>query len=214
MKKLIQLSFGLGIMLLLPSLMSSCATVRQPSLRVQHYTFEYAPPEVTEHPPLPAILKIERFNAAPSYSTEQMIYRDGSFKRETYTYHRWRAYPGDLVSDFLARDMRHSGLFKAVVQERSTIAATHILEGSLDEFFEWNEEEGWKAVLTVTATLITAKEVDMNKRVLFQKTFRALEPMREKTPRGLAEAMSKAVAAVSEEILQTVYERLSVTNGK
>lgn len=214
MKKLIHLSFGLGIMLLLPSLMSSCATVRQPSLRVQHYTFEYAPPEVTEHPPLPAILKIERFNAAPFYSTQQMIYRDGSFKRETYTYHRWRAYPGDLVSDFLARDARHSGLFRAVVQEASTVSSTHILEGSLDEFFEWNEEEGWKAVLSVTATLITAKEVDMSKRVLFQKTFRALAPMREKTPRGLAEAMSEAMSRVSGEIIKTVYERLSVTNGK
>jgi cholesterol transport system auxiliary component len=214
MKKFVQISFGLCIMLLLPSLMSSCATVRQPSLRIQHYTLEYTPPDVTEHPPLPAILKVERFSAAPFYSTQQMIYRDRSFKREAYTYHRWRAYPGDLVSDFLARDARHSGLFRAVVQEGSTVSSTHILEGSLDEFFEWNEEEGWKAVLTVTATLLTAKEVDMDKRVLFQKTFRALEPMREKTPKGLAEAMSEAMSAVSEEILQTVYERLSVTNGK
>jgi ABC-type uncharacterized transport system auxiliary subunit len=205
---------GLWIALLLFLLMSACTTVRQPRLKIEHYTLEYAPPGPrSKRPPLPVILKIERFSVAPSYNARQMVYRDRSFKRELDPYHQWRAHPGDLVSDHLARDMRHSGLFKAAVQEGSALTATHIIEGSLDEFFEWNDEAGRRSVLSVTATLITAKEVDISKRVLFQKTFRALEPMREKTPRGLAEAMSEAMSRVSGEIIKTVYQHLSLAHG-
>lgn len=203
---------GMWVMLLLFLFMSSCAPGKQPSLKIEHYTLEYGPPKPLERPALPVILKIERFSVAPSYSTRQMVYRDRSFKRETYAYHRWRAHPGDLVSDYLARDMRHSGLFRAVVQEGSTIGLTHVMEGSLDEFFELNEEEGWKAVLTVTATLIKANETDTSKKILFQKTFRALQPCKEKSPGGLAEAMSEAMSRVSGEIIQTVYDHLALVS--
>ena len=200
-----------AILLLLFLLSSACVTVSQPRLKIEHYTLEYAPPGPLDGPALPMVLRIDLFTVAPSYNARQMVYRDRSFKREIDPYHHWRAHPGDLVSDFLARDMRHSGLFKAVVQERSAIAATHILEGSLDEFFEWNDEGGRKAVLAVSATLIAAREVDATRRVLFQKTFRALEPTREKTPGGLAEAMSEAMSRVSMEIVRTVHEHLSLS---
>jgi ABC-type uncharacterized transport system auxiliary subunit len=205
---------ALWTMFLFLSFLSSCAIIKQPSLRIEHYTLEYAPPEHPERAPLPVILKTQRFSVAPSYNTLQMVYRDQSFKRATYTYHRWHAHPGDLVSDCLARDMRHSGLFRIVVRDESTIVSTHILEGSLDEFFEWNDEEGWKAILTITATLIKAKESDISKRVLFQKTFRTLQPCKEKSPRGLAEAMSEAMSWVSGEIIGVVYDHLSVVSDQ
>ncbi|MFO7461512.1 MAG: ABC-type transport auxiliary lipoprotein family protein [Desulfatiglandales bacterium] len=195
-------------------LLASCATMKQPSLRIEHYTLEYAPPEHPERPPLPVVVKIQRFRVAPSYDTLQMVYRDRSFKRSTYTYHRWRAHPGDLVSDYLARDMRHSGLFRAVVQDESAIAPTHVLEGSLDEFFEWNDEQGWKAVLSLTATLIRAGESDISRKILFQKAFRTLQPCREKTPNGLVEAMSEAMARLSKEIAETLHEHLSPVGGE
>lgn len=210
MKQFLRLQSGLWIALLLFLLVSACATVRQTSLKIEHYTLEYAPPGSMDLPSLPVIIRIERFSVAPSYNARQMVYRDRSFQRETDPYHRWRAHPGDLVSDSLIRDMRHSGLFKAAVQEGSAVAATHVLEGSLDEFFEWNDEAGRRAVLTVTATLITAKETDTSKKIIFQETFRALEPLEEKTPRGLAEAMSRAMSRVSGEIIKTVYDRLSL----
>ena len=198
-----------GILLVLFLVVNACVTMGQPAVRIEHYTLEYTPPGPADRALLPVILKIERFSVAPSYSTRQMVYRDRSFKRETYAYHHWRAHPGDLISDYLLRDMRRSGLFRAVLEEGSTLATTHVLQGSLDEFFEWNDEEGWKAVLTMTATLINSREADPGKKILFQKTFRTLEPCKEKSPAGLAEAMSKAMARVSGKIIDTVYDHLS-----
>lgn len=201
------------MMVLLLFIMGACTSLQQPSLRVDHYTLEYAPPPPVGRQALSVILRVERFSVAASYNTQQMVYREGSFKRETYAYHRWRANPGDLVSDNLARDMRQSGLFQAVVQEGSTVAATHIVEGSVDEFFEWSSGEGWKAALTVTATLIKAKEIDTSKKILFQQRFHVLQPCREKSPTGFAEAMSEAMSRVSGQIMKTMHEHLSSAIG-
>jgi cholesterol transport system auxiliary component len=199
------------VLLLLLS-MTSCASIKQPSLKIDHYTLEYGPPKPGDLPQLPVILKVERFSISPLYDTRQIVYRDRSFKRETYTYHRWRAHPTDLVTDYLARDMRHSGLFRAVLEEGSKVSPAYILEGSLDEFFEWDSAEGWKAVLTVTATLIKARETDAAKKILFQRTFHAIQPCQEKTPKALAEAMSEAMSRLSGEVIRAVYEQLSVVN--
>jgi cholesterol transport system auxiliary component len=188
--------------------------MKQPSLKIDHYTLEYASPKPGDLPQLPVVLKVERFSISPLYDTRQIVYRDRSFKRETYTYHRWRAHPADLVTDYLARDMRHSGLFLAVLEEGSTVPPTHLLEGSVDEFFEWDSAEGWKAVLTVSATFISAKETDTVRRILFQRTFHAIQPFQEKTPEGLAQAMSEAMSRVSLDVMTAVYESLSVGGGK
>ena len=195
--------------LLFVLLTTSCVTLKQPSLRIEHYTLEYAPPEPGDLPRLPVILKVERFTVAPLYDTRQMVYRDRAYKRETYTYHRWRSHPADLVTDYLVRDLRRSGLFGAVVQEGSTVPPTHVLEGSVDEFFEWNAAEGWKAVLTLSTTLIKARETDAAGSILFQKTFRAVQPYEEKTPKGLAEAMSEAMSRMSQDVRKAAYEHLS-----
>lgn len=200
--------------LLLLLSMTSCASMKQPSLKIDHYTLEYVSPNLGDLPQLPVILKVERFTVSPLYDTRQIVYRDRSFKRETYTYHRWRAHPADLVTDYLARDMRHSGLFRAVQEEGSTVPPTHILEGSVDEFFERDAAEGWKAVLTVSATLIRAKETDTARRILFQRTFHAVQPYQEKTPEGLAQAMSRAMDRVSRDVMKAVYESLSEGGGR
>ena len=193
------------IMTLLFLLLGSCSSMKQPSLKIDHYTLEYVSPKPGDMPQLPVILKVGRFSVAPLYDTRQIVYRDRSFKRETYAYHRWRAHPAELVTDFLARDLRQAGLFKAVTQEESTVSPTHILEGSLDEFFEWDTEQAWKAVLTVTVTLIKAKETDTARRILFQKAFHAVQTYQEKTPKGLAEAMSEAMLRVSQDVMKAVH---------
>ena len=54
---------------------------------------------------------MERFQVAPFYNTTNIIYKEASIKRNAYHYHKWRANPEDLVTYFLARDLRETGLF-------------------------------------------------------------------------------------------------------
>jgi len=182
-----------------------CFNFKQPRNRVEHYTLEYAPPVIEGLEPLPVSLKIERFSVNPAYNTRRIIYRDGSFKRNEYFYHKWRVNPGDLVTSFLSRDIKNTGLFKAVLPNETDIPFSYVLEGSVDEFVEWDASGEWEAVLAVTVTLTAADEPDISKRVLFQKTYRVAKPFAEKNPRGLTEAMSQAMAEASSHIIRDIY---------
>jgi ABC-type uncharacterized transport system auxiliary subunit len=194
--------------MLLALSITACATMRQPSEKIDFYTLEYASPKVEGLKPIPATIRLERFTVAPIYNSTQIIYRDMSFKRDAYTYREWRANPGDLVTYFLTRDLRESGLFEAVSLYGSRMQAQYVLEGSVDEFFESDADRAWKGVLALSTTLMVDNEPDISKRIIFQKTFRSTKPCRQKNPMGVAEAMSEAMSAISEQIVRTVYEAL------
>jgi len=189
-------------------LIGACMNLTQPSPKVAFYTLEYEAGDIGETKPLPFAIRIERFSVAPVYNTPRIIYRDKSFIRTEYTYHKWRANPGDLVTYFLARDMKRSGLFKAVIPRDSGIPATYLLEGAVDEFLEWDSENTWKAVLGLSITLMAENEPDVSKRILFQRTYRATQTCRLEHPKALAEAMSLAMAEISARIIKDIYGQL------
>ena len=193
------------VICLLPS---GCLNLKKPRHQIEYYTLEYDPPQSQEAVPLPAVIRVARFGVAPMYNTNRMIYRDGSFKRNAYTYHKWRANPGDLVSYFLSRDLKQSGLFKGALSHDSGAEASYLLEGSVDEFCEWNEAGAWEAVLSITVTLMIESEPDISKRILFQKSYHAREPISQKNPQALAEAMSQAFSGISGEVTGDIYEHL------
>ena len=187
---------------------TACSTLKQPSQKIDFYIPEYLPPKMGDLKPLSATLRVQRFTVAPVYNTNQMIFRDSSFRREAYVYHRWRSNPGDLLTYFISRDLRESGLFRSVSPWETELRSRYVLEGSVDEFLEWETEEAWKALLTVSLTLLAEGEPDITKKVLFQKTFSSSKVFRQKNPAGFAEAMSEAMAEVSREIIKSVYDHL------
>jgi ABC-type uncharacterized transport system auxiliary subunit len=186
----------------------SCSSLKQPAQQTDYYTLEYESPRVQGITTLPFVLKIERFSVSPLYDTVQIIYRDQAFRREAYPYEKWRANPGDLVTYYLSRDFKNLGLFEAVAPYDSRLEPSLVMEGSVDEFFEWDSEEGWKAVLTVSAVLTANPEPDVSKRIIFQKTFHAVKPCKKRNLTSLSEAMSEAMADVSAQIIQTTYQHL------
>ncbi|RLF59157.1 MAG: hypothetical protein DRN37_04135 [Thermoplasmata archaeon] len=188
--------------------LTACFQLKHPKNRVQYYILEYDPPPVTRPSPLPAAIRVERFSVAPMYNTDRMVYRDRSFRRDEYVYHKWRANPADMVAYFLSRDIRDSGLFRAVLPSESRLAASYILEGSVDDFFEQDREDEWQAVLTLSITIVSADEPDVSSAILYQKTYRARKTCRQKNPRGLAEAMSLAMAEISKNIIGDLYDCL------
>jgi cholesterol transport system auxiliary component len=204
LKKILALFFSL--------LFCACTSaLKQPASKTDFYTLEYNPPQISDPEgakQLPVVIKIDRFSMAPEYNTNQMIYRDKSFKRNVYNYHAWRARAGDLVSYFLSRDMKQSGLFKGVFSPDSRSASSHVLEGSVDEFFEWDTEKDWKAVLTVSVTLLLQDEPDISKRIIFQKSYNTKEICKKRNPKALAEAMSQAMKKISAEIIKDIYDSL------
>ena len=199
-----------SFLLLLALLVSiyGCMNLKQPYRKIDYYTLEYDPPKLSLSSPLSLTLRMERFTVAPTYNTSHMVFRDKSFKRNTYVYHQWRANPADLVAHFLYRDIRQSGLFKAVLPYSSNFTASYVLDGSVDEFFEWDTNGHWQAVLSLGITLMLDNEPDVSKQILFQKDYHTKEKCKRKNPQALAEAMSRAMAKLSKKIMEDIYDHL------
>ena len=99
-----------------------------------------------------------------------IIYRDKAFVRNTYSYHKWRANPGDLVTYYLARDFKAQNVFEAVLSYDSNLRMTHSLEGVVEEFYEKDSEDSWEAVLSFSLTLVKEHEPDVTRQGYISKT--------------------------------------------
>lgn len=183
-------------------------SLKQPVNKIEYYTLEYPPPLVETLNPLPHVIRMDRFTVAPPYNTSQIIYRDRSFKRNAYVYYRWQTNPGAIVTTLLNRDIKNSGLFKAVLSSGSRFLPSYMIEGAVDEFFEWDSQNKWKAVLTISIILTEKNKHDIKNRILFQKTYGKAEICQQKKPQAVAEAMSLALSKISEEMIKDVYDSL------
>lgn len=193
---------ALPVVLLLGVLNLSCG--QTPPL-IHQYVFEYASPPVLTGSPVDEAITVRRFAVAQAFNTTDMIYQPGPLQSASYKYSRWRVNPGYLVTDYLARDLRHSGLFQAVFTAGEPGRSRFALEGGVEEIQELDEPEGWKAALALTVTLLDTSQEEIPRRIVFQKQYRVFEPMLAKTPQGLADAMSRAMQRLSQQIIADVY---------
>jgi cholesterol transport system auxiliary component len=171
---------------------------------VDQYMLEYAPPEVAG-PRLDQTVEIGRFSVAQAYNSTAMVYRADGYRVAAPHYHRWRTNPGDMVTDYLLRDFRASGLFRAVFSYRRPEEARFTVEGGIEEFLELREGGGRKAVLGLEVTLLDRSKPEVSERVVFQKRYRAEEAAIDQSSEALARAMSQAMAALSAEIIGDVH---------
>jgi ABC-type uncharacterized transport system auxiliary subunit len=207
-----KLASMLKITALLLLLLLWCGCGKPPML-VQKYLLDYpAPP--AKAAPLADSLKVEPFAVAQAFNTTAMVYRTSPYKSETYNYSRWRVNPGYLVTDYLIRDLRNSRIFKAVLATDSPTKARFALEGGVEEMQEIDQGEIWQASLALNITLLDIKENEITKRVVFQKKYQAAEPLTEKTPGGLAQAMSRALEQLSGQIITDVYQAAKKVGSK
>jgi ABC-type uncharacterized transport system auxiliary subunit len=189
--------------LLLAAVLGGCG---KPPMLVSQYILEYPAPVTGGKAKIPEALKVEPFSVAQAFNTNAMVYQPQPYKSQVYNYSRWRANPGNLVTDYLIRDLRESGLFQAVFGSDSSGKHRFKLEGGVAEFQELDAADGWQASLALTVTLLDTHQEELPQRVVFQKNYRVLSPLPEKTPQGLAQGMSRAMEQVSARIITDTYE--------
>lgn len=185
--------------------LTGCIDRGKPSPMIESYAFEYPTPSFRDLAPLNQAIKVERFSVAKAYNTPSMVFRPEPFKLDAYAGSRWMVNPGDMVSDWLLRDLRTSGLFKAVFSYRDYEDARFVIQGGVEEFLESDAPDVRSAVLSLSVTLIDLSRPQTPDKVIFQMKYSSVEPMAEPTPEGLARAMSKGMEKVSAKIIRDVY---------
>ena len=187
-------------------LISACTTGRSPGRAFENYTLEYAPPAFDGLPQLNELLRVDHFSAAHAFNSTAMVYRSGPSVLNAYAYNRWKAIPPDIVTDLILRDLKRSGLFKAVFSVYDEADARFVLQGRVEEFLEIEEKGSRKACLALDITLLDRSQRDPAKGVVFQRGYRALEPLEASTPSALARGMSRALEKLSRRITEDIYD--------
>ncbi len=186
---------------------------QRPAVMVEQYTLEYPPPQAAEAAALPVGLMVERFSLAADYSGQAMIYRPEDYRRQPYNYHRWRANPADLVTDYLARDLVGSGVFSGVFSHRQPAPARFRLQGGVREFLEVDGQGGPRAVVEIGVSLLDQDYPDLPRRLVFQRVYRQEAAMAEASAPALAQGMSQAMSELSrrlcQDLRQAVAQRLA-----
>ena len=200
-----------GIILLAIGL-TGCIGGGAPTPHVRQYILEYPPPAVGKVSGTEAVLKVERFSVARVHTGPAMLYRQSPFRRDAYRDRRWRVAPGDMVTDFLRRDIRHAGLFRAVLAARDPEEPRFVLEGGLEEFSAVGEGESRKAVLAATVTLLDLSAREISGRVVFQKDYRCEAPFGQAGDADFAEAMSRAMSQFSSQVIADIDQAIRKPN--
>jgi len=165
------------------------------------YTLEYTSPLVQGLAAAPHVLQVKLFTVVQNYNSTAMVYQPAAFKLQQYQRSSWRVNPGDMVTDYLLRDLRKQHLFKAVFSYREPGTARFALEGEIEQFAEVDETEGRKAVLSVYVTLLDSSQKDASKMIVWQKNYCFAEPFAGKGPAALAQAMSRAMEKFSRQLI-------------
>lgn len=188
--------------------LSACFNMAQPPPRIDHYTLEYPPPQVTAGNPVGGSIRLARFRVVPQYNAMRFLYRSSEFQRRSDEYHRWRSQPGDMVTFFLARDFRQSGLFGGIFVDDTRADTACRIEGIVEEIYEDDAGQDRAAVLTITVTLLRTDTTDISQQLLLQKTYSTRELFSDHSPAAMVAAMSRAMSRVSAGIIEDVYGKL------
>jgi len=190
--------------ILLIALLAGCLGGTAPPPLVRQYSLEYATPRVGNLAPSEAVLRVARFSADRLYTGPAMFYSREPFRRDAYHEQRWRVGPGDMVTDFLKRDLRHAGLFMAVLSARDPQEARFVIEGGVEEFLEVDDGKSRKALLIAVVALLDLSHRDLPRRVVFQKTYRCEALFAQRGSAGFAEAMSRAMSQLSAQVIADI----------
>jgi ABC-type uncharacterized transport system auxiliary subunit len=137
-------------------------------------------------------LAVAALVADSAYDTDRMVYRLSPYRLDYYEYHRWSAHPGLLLADYLRKAYARTGLFRAVVSEPDTEAWV-VLAGRIAALDEIDESpERWLARVALELSL---RDAGSGAR-LWSAVYERRDPMRERSPEGLARALSAALAGI------------------
>jgi ABC-type uncharacterized transport system auxiliary subunit len=138
------------------------------------------------------VLMVESFESDAVYSDDRIVYRASPYRLDYYNYHRWTSPPALHLRDYLRDAYARSGLFRRVTTS-SLPDPDAVLSGRVTTFDEVDESETlWLGRVTLELTLSDAR----SSAILWTQRFDESERIPQRTPEGVAVALSAAMRRV------------------
>jgi len=188
--------------------LSSCICGGGPPKATLQYAIDYPPPSFSGLSGLQADIGVSRFSIARAYRGHEMVYSPKPYREDAYNYARWVAGPSDMIGDHLLRDLRASGLFEAVFSYCDAEEPRYVLKGGVEKIMETDRGDSTEAALAMNVILLDRGDTGHPEQIVFQRTYRAAEPMQKRTAENFAASASKAASRMAEEIIRDVHEAI------
>ena len=177
---------------------------------VQHYQLDYPPPAASADATGTA-LQLLPLRSAAAYESDDIAYRDGRYRLDSYHYRRWVVPPARMIGDLVERDFVTSRAFRAVLRGPSPLSADYVLGGVVEEIEERNAD-GCIAHLRIRFTLARQSGA-IRAAPLFPRDYEADEPCAGDDVEDLVAAMSRALASISERLRNDVVAAVVQTQA-
>ncbi|MGE5844273.1 MAG: ABC-type transport auxiliary lipoprotein family protein [Syntrophaceae bacterium] len=194
-------------------LLGGCAAGAKTSAAVRQYALEYPSPAFGNLERVRDSIRVEPLSIARAFSSASMVYRSRPFVYGDDAYNRWKIRPSAMISDLLLRDMKSAGLFGGVFSGSDPESGDYTLGGVIEELYEQEEKDGSKAVLALNVTLLNRSRRNTGGLLGFQKSYRSVQAMETCDAESMARAVSKAMEALSREIILDTYQAMKASGN-
>jgi ABC-type uncharacterized transport system auxiliary subunit len=152
----------------------------------------------------PIVLKIKKFRVSPLFGGRAMVYRIGELQYENDFYDEWFVSPSLLLTRQFHDWLSKSGRFRFVLVGTDHIEPTHLLEGSVAEFYgDYRLAQSPKAIFGIELLLLDR----LNEwQVIFRRTYHKEVPLADRSPDALAGGLSEAVRLVLVDLEREIAE--------
>jgi len=193
---------------------AGCASSGKPNYDTVKYLLSYSPPAWEQMEQIDASVKVNRFSIAVAYNTTSMIFRPDEYSIDSFNYSRWAVNPADMIADRLLHDLRGSGLFSTVFSRYEPEEGRFSITGGIEEFYLRMDKSSQTALISMTLSLQDRAEKEMVKKMMYQKKYVREVALQEKSPKGYCEAASRALQAMSREIINDIHAAVKARTSK
>ena len=137
------------------------------------------------------VLKINKLRVSPLFAGRAMVYRVADLQYESDFYDEWFVAPGTLVTQQVHQWLSRSAGFEMVVVGTNHVEPTHLLEGTVTEFYG-DFRAAPRAVLGLELHLLDA----IHERQFFRRTYHQDVPLSDQSSDALARGLTEALRAV------------------
>jgi cholesterol transport system auxiliary component len=146
------------------------------------------------------VLKINKLRVSPLFAGRAMVYRVADLQYESDFYDEWFVAPGTMVTQQAHQWLSRSAGFQIVVAGTNHVEPTHLLEGTVTEFYG-DFRATPRAVLGLELYLLDAMH---ERRPFFRRTYHQDVALTERSSDALARGLTEALRVVLMDVTKDI----------
>jgi ABC-type uncharacterized transport system auxiliary subunit len=156
--------------------------------KTRYYTVAMPAPAPANDAKTSFVLDVPRFRAAEVLRDDRILYYQSPTELNYYEYHRWSAYPADMLAEQVARRLRGMGVFDQVRLYPHAIPGDYALRGRLLNFEELDYVSGGAVRVGLELTLVRARD----QKMVWSDSHESSHSIQEKGVAGVVNALNAA----------------------